>query len=210
LRLRRRDRARDRHARRLVRGAPRRRAPPGLEPRLHRDVVSRTVNPSAGAPALPEPGAALATPRPVPTVRAQRRATTDPRWVRLTLTALALLFLATFVVLPAAVVLREAFSHGARAYAAALVDANALAAVRLTLLTALVAVPLNTAFGLAAAWCVTRYRFAGRGLLVALIDLPFGVSPVISGMMLVLLFGAHGLVGPWLAAHGIRIVFAVP
>jgi sulfate/thiosulfate transport system permease protein len=169
------------------------------------------VNPPAEASALPDAAPAVAAaPRAAPAARALRRATTDPRWVRVTLTALALLFLATFVVLPAAVVLREAFSHGARAYAAALVDANALAAVRLTLLTALVAVPLNTAFGLAAAWCVTRYRFAGRGLLVALIDLPFGVSPVISGMMLVLLFGAHGLVGPWLAAHGIRIVFAVP
>jgi sulfate/thiosulfate transport system permease protein len=155
---------------------------------------------------------AIATlpPSPAAPVRAQRRATTDPRWVRLTLTAAALLFLATFVVLPAAFVLREAFAHGARAYAAALLDPDALAAVRLTLLTAAIAVPLNTAFGLAAAWSVTRYRFRGRALLVALIDLPFGVSPVIAGMLIVLLFGSQGLFGPWLVAHGIGVVFAVP
>jgi sulfate transport system permease protein len=151
------------------------------------------------------PAAPVAAP-----ARAQRRATTDPRWVRLTLTAAALLFLATFVVLPAAFVLREAFAHGARAYAAALLDPDALAAVRLTLLTAAIAVPLNTAFGLAAAWSVTRYRFRGRALLVALIDLPFGVSPVIAGMLIVLLFGSQGLFGPWLVAHGIGVVFAVP
>jgi sulfate/thiosulfate transport system permease protein len=161
-------------------------------------------------PALDDAIAALPAPPVAAPARAYRRATTDPRWVRLTLTAAALLFLATFVVLPAAFVLREAFAHGARAYAAALADPDALAAVRLTLLTAAIAVPLNTAFGLAAAWSVTRYHFRGRALLVALIDLPFGVSPVISGMLIVLLFGSQGLFGPWLVAHGIGVVFAVP
>ena len=161
-------------------------------------------------PGAPEPSALPAEAAPARAAARARRATEDPAWVRVTLTALALLFVAAFVVLPAAVVVREALARGAAAYAAALADADALSAVRLTLVTAAVAVPLNTAFGLAAAWCVTRYRFPGRALVVALIDLPFGVSPVISGMVIVLLFGAQGLFGPWLAGHGLRIVFAVP
>jgi sulfate/thiosulfate transport system permease protein len=140
----------------------------------------------------------------------RRSATEDPRWVRVKLVSLALLFLGAFVALPVVVILKEALGRGAAAYLAALADADALAAIELTLLTAAIAVPLNTGFGLAAAWCVTRYRFRGRALLVALIDLPFGVSPVISGMVIVLLFGSHGLIGPWLAAHGLRVVFAVP
>ena len=138
------------------------------------------------------------------------RVTEDARWVRWTLTGTTLAFLALFVLLPIAAVFHEALSQGWRVFALALVDPDALSAVKLTLLTAAVAVPLNTAFGLAAAWCVTRFRFPGRNVLVTLIDLPFGVSPVISGMMIVLLFGTKGLLGPWLAAHGLRVVFAVP
>jgi sulfate transport system permease protein len=174
-----------------------------------------TVTPPCDdATALPAPRAAQGGPRApdaaVAPVPRRRAATQDPPWVRAALVSLALLFLGAFVVLPVAVILKEALSRGAAAYLAALADADALAAIRLTLLTAAVAVPLNTAFGLAAAWCVTRYRFRGRALLVALIDLPFGVSPVISGMVIALLFGARGLFGPWLAAHGLRVVFAVP
>ena len=171
------------------------------------------MTPTFDNAAAAEPLAAVppaAAPAAVARARARRRATEDPRWVRFSLTGLALLFLAAFVVLPAVVVLREGFARGAAAYATALADADALAAIRLTLLTAAVAVPLNTAFGLAAAWCVTRYRFPGRALILALIDLPFGVSPVISGMVIVLLFGGQGLFGPWLTAHGLHMVFAVP
>ncbi len=127
-----------------------------------------------------------------------------------TLTALALLFVAALVLLPAGTVLVEALRGGLALWWEALRDPDALAAIRLTLLVAAVAVPLNALFGLAAAWSVTRFRWAGKHVLVSLVDLPFGVSPVISGMVTVLLFGAHGWLGPWLQAHGWRVVFAVP
>jgi sulfate/thiosulfate transport system permease protein len=139
-----------------------------------------------------------------------RGATEDPPAVRWALVAVALLFVAGFVLVPAATILGEALRGGVRLWWKALVDPDALAAVKLTLLVAAVAVPLNALFGLAAAWSVTRFRFAGKSVLVSLIDLPFGVSPVISGMVTVLLFGAQGWLGPWLAAHDVRIVFAVP
>jgi sulfate/thiosulfate transport system permease protein len=142
--------------------------------------------------------------------KAARRPDEDPPAVRVALTALALLFLAAFVLVPAAAVVVEALKDGVDLYWRALGDADALAAVRLTLLVAAVAVPVNAAFGLAAAWSVTRFRFPGKSVLVSLIDLPFGVSPVISGMVTVLLFGAHGWLGPWLAAHDVKVVFAVP
>jgi sulfate transport system permease protein len=145
-----------------------------------------------------------ASPRPV------RRATDDPLWVRVILVGVALAFVALFVLLPTATIFSEALKEGWHVYLAALRHHDALAAIRLTLLTAAVAVPLNTAFGLAAAWSVTRFRFRGKNVLVSLIDLPFGVSPVISGMATVLLFGAHGWFGPWLQAHDLEIVFAVP
>ncbi|BDG08447.1 sulfate ABC transporter permease subunit CysW [Anaeromyxobacter paludicola] len=136
--------------------------------------------------------------------------TTDPAWVRHGLTALALAFLALFIGLPVAAVLSEALSKGAGLYLAALRDADAVAAVKLTLLAAAIAVPLNALFGLAAAWSVTRFRYRGKDLLLSLIDLPFGVSPVIAGMVMVLLFGSHGLLGPWLVAHDLQVIFAVP
>ncbi|HET8542127.1 MAG TPA: sulfate ABC transporter permease subunit CysW [Anaeromyxobacter sp.] len=151
----------------------------------------------------PTPAAARPRPRP-------RRATEDPRAVRWTLTAVALLFLAAFVLVPAAAVVTEALRDGAALWWASLRDADALAAIRLTLLVAAISVPLNALFGLAAAWSVTRFRWRGKSVLVSLVDLPFGVSPVISGMVTVLLFGAHGWFGPWLAEHGVKIVFAVP
>jgi sulfate transport system permease protein len=139
-----------------------------------------------------------------------RRATEDHPVVRWGLTAAALLFLGAFVLIPSAVVLVEALRGGIALWWKALVDPDALAAVRLTLLVALIAVPLNAVFGVAAAWSITRFRYPGKNILVSLIDLPFGVSPVISGMVTVLLFGSHGWLGPWLSAHDVRIVFAVP
>jgi sulfate transport system permease protein len=135
---------------------------------------------------------------------------TEPPALRRTLLALALGFLALFLVLPLVVVFGQALSHGLRAYLGALGEPDATAALRLTLLAAAIAVPLNVVFGLAAAWAVARFDFPGRSLLVTLIDLPFAVSPVISGMVFVLLFGRQGLFGPWLADHGVKIVFAVP
>jgi len=155
--------------------------------------------------AAPSPTAAAA-PRPRPL----RRAGSDPLWVRVTLVALALAFVALFVVLPTATIFAEALKKGWQVYLAALRHPDAIAAARLTLLTAAVAVPVNTAFGLAAAWSITRFRFRGKNVLVSLIDLPFAVSPVISGMATVLLFGARGWFGPWLQAHDLEVVFAVP
>jgi sulfate transport system permease protein len=130
--------------------------------------------------------------------------------VRRILIGAALAFVAVFLVLPLAVVFSEAFDRGAAAYVAAVAEPYARAAVRLTLLTALIAVPLNLLFGVAAAWAIARFEFRGKKLLVTVIDLPFSVSPVISGMLFVLLFGAQGLLGPWLQSHGIRIIFALP
>jgi len=142
--------------------------------------------------------------------RAVTRATGESRWVRWTLTATALVFLALVLVLPLALVFVQAFAKGLPAYWEAIRESDALSAARLTLLIAAIAVPVNLVFGVAAAWCISKFRFPGRNLLVTLIDLPFAVSPVISGMIFVLLFGAHGWLGPWLAEHDIRIIFAVP
>jgi sulfate transport system permease protein len=129
---------------------------------------------------------------------------------RLVLIAAASAFLAVFLVVPLAVVFSEALGKGFAAYRDALAAPDALASVRLTLLVAAIAVPLNTGFGLAAAWAISKFDFPGKSLLTTLIDLPFSVSPVISGMVYVLLFGAQGLFGPFFAAHGLKIVFAVP
>lgn len=135
---------------------------------------------------------------------------TEPRVVRWLLTGLALLFLALFLVVPLVAIFGQAFSKGVASYLAALHEPDALSAVKLTLIGAAVAVPLNAIFGVAAAWAITRFSFPGKNLLITLIDLPFAVSPVIAGMMFVLLFGAHGWFGPWLDDHDIRIIFAVP
>ena len=134
----------------------------------------------------------------------------EPRLVRATLIIGAFGFLALFLFLPLAAVFYEALRQGLALYVAALTEPDALAAVRLTLLTAAIAVPLNAAFGLAAAWAIAKFRFRGRNLLITLIDLPFAVSPVIAGMIFILLFGAHGWLGPWLQAHDLQIVFAAP
>jgi len=164
---------------------------------------------AAAAASGPAAGPAAALGRPARPALA-RRPDEDPPAVRWTLTGLALLFLAAFVLVPAAAVVVEALKDGLALWWRSFADPDALAAIRLTLLVAGVAVPLNALFGLAAAWSITRFRFPGKNVLVSLIDLPFGVSPVISGMVTVLLFGAHGWLGPWLIAHGVRIVFAVP
>ncbi len=138
------------------------------------------------------------------------RATHDPAWVRWTLTAVALLFLLFFLVLPLAAVFTEALRRGAGAYFAAVREPDALAAIRLTLLTAAIAVPSNLVFGVAAAWLIAKFQFRGKSLLTTLIDLPFAVSPVISGLIYVLVFGLQGWFGEWLLDHDIKIIFAVP
>jgi len=142
--------------------------------------------------------------------RAVTRATGESRAVRWTLIAIALGFLAVTLVLPLVLVFTQALAKGLPAYWAAITEPDALSAARLTLLVALIAVPVNVVFGVAAAWCISKFSFPGKNLLITLIDLPFAVSPVISGMIFVLLFGAHGWFGPWLSQHDIKIIFAVP
>jgi sulfate transport system permease protein len=137
-------------------------------------------------------------------------ASRDPTALRLALIALTLVFLSLFLVAPLAVVATEAFREGLGAYFAALVDPAARSAVLLTLTIALIAVPINAAFGVCAAWLIAKFDFPGKTALTTLIDLPFSVSPVVSGLVFVLVFGAQGLLGPWLAAHKIQIIFAVP
>ena len=129
---------------------------------------------------------------------------------RYTLLAIAMLYLLGLVALPLVVVFVEAFAKGIGSYIQALLDPYALAAMRLTLLTAAIVVPLNLAFGIAAAWAIAKFEFRGKNVLITVIDLPFAVSPVISGLIYVLMFGAQGWFGPWLMAHNIRIIFAVP
>jgi sulfate/thiosulfate transport system permease protein len=141
---------------------------------------------------------------------AHERPTTERVWVRRTLIGIALLFMALVLVLPLVLVFVEAFRKGAEVYFAAFDDPQTQAAIRLTLLVAAIAVPLNLVFGIAAAWCVAKYEFPGKAFLTTLIDLPFSVSPVVSGMVYVLLFGAQSVLGPWLRANNIEIIFAVP
>jgi sulfate transport system permease protein len=137
-------------------------------------------------------------------------ATLEPFWVRALLITLALAFSALFLLLPLVAVFAEAFRKGWQAYFTAIVEPDALSAIRLTLLTASIAVPLNLVFGVAASWAIAKFEFHGKSLLLTLIDLPFSVSPVISGLIYVLLFGAHGWFGAWLAEHDVQILFAVP
>ena len=135
---------------------------------------------------------------------------TEPAPVRWLLIAVALAFLGLFLVLPLAAVFSQALEKGVEAYFAAFSDPDALSAIRLTLLTAAICVPLNLVFGVIASWLIAKFDFRGKSLLVTLIDLPFSVSPVISGMIYVLLFGLQGWFGPWLSAHDVKILFAVP
>lgn len=134
----------------------------------------------------------------------------ESRGVRILLISIALLFVGLVVVLPMLTVIAQSFRKGWETYAEAISDPDAISALRLTLTVAVVAVPLNTLFGAAAAWAITKFKFRGKNLLITLIDLPFGVSPVISGMVYILLFGAQGLIGPWLMEHDYKIVFATP
>jgi sulfate/thiosulfate transport system permease protein len=135
---------------------------------------------------------------------------TEPRWVRRLLIGLATLFLGLFVAVPLGVVFSQALAKGIGAYLEAIQRPDSLSAIRLTLLVAVVAVPLNTVFGVAAAWLIAKYRFRGRDMLVTLIDLPFSVSPVVAGLVFVLLFGQQGWLGPTLADNDVKIIFAVP
>ncbi len=134
----------------------------------------------------------------------------EPRLVRWLLLAVALTFLTLFLFVPLAAVFYEALRKGVSVYLAAITDTYALDAIRLTLLSTAIAVPLNIIFGVAAAWAVAKFEFYGKSVLITLIDLPFAVSPVIAGLIYVLLFGAQGWLGPWLIAHEIKIIFAVP
>jgi sulfate/thiosulfate transport system permease protein len=135
---------------------------------------------------------------------------TEPRWVRALLIGAALLFLGIFLLLPLIVVFTEAFKKGLDVYLDSIREPDAAAAIRLTLIAAGIAVPLNLLFGVAAAWAIAKFQFPGKSLLITLIDLPFSVSPVISGLVYVLLFGLQGWLGPWLAERDIKIIFAVP
>ncbi len=138
------------------------------------------------------------------------RATQEPAWVHLTLIGVALAFLTLFLFIPLISVFYEALKKGVDVYFASLVEADALSAIKLTLITAAVAVPLNLVFGVAAAWAIAKFEFRGKNLLITLIDLPFSVSPVIAGLIYVLIFGLQGWLGPWLYEHDIKIMFAVP
>jgi sulfate transport system permease protein len=147
---------------------------------------------------------------PTLTTNKVQAGTTEARWIRRGLIGLALLFMFLFLVLPLAAVFTEALRKGLDAYLEALKEPDAWSAIRLTLIVAAVAVPLNLVFGVAAAWAIAKYEFKGKSLLTTLVDLPFSVSPVVAGLVYVLVFGAHGWFGPWLQANDIKIVFAVP
>ncbi len=139
-----------------------------------------------------------------------RAATSESRFARLSLIVAALAFVGLFLLLPLAAVFTEALRKGPAEFFVALGDAETFSAIRLTLIVAAIAVPLNLVFGVAAAWAIAKFEFKGKAFLTTLIDLPFSVSPVISGLVFVLLFGSHSLIGPWLQSHGIQILFAVP
>jgi len=137
-------------------------------------------------------------------------ATTEPAWVRRTLIGAALVFLTLFLFVPLLTVFVEAFKKGWEVYLASIVEPDALSAIKLTLIAAAISVPMNLAFGVAAAWCIAKFDFRGKNLLLTLIDLPFSVSPVISGLIYMLIFGLQGWFGEWLRDHDLKIVFAVP
>ena len=145
--------------------------------------------------------------QPVPRAKA---GTTEAPWVRYLLITVALLFVLLFLILPLAAVFTEALRKGFGAYLEALKEPDAWSAIQLTLIAAAIAVPLNLVFGVAAAWAIAKYEFRGKSFLTTLVDLPFSVSPVVAGLMYVLLFGAQGWFGPWLQANDIKIIFAVP
>ena len=157
----------------------------------------------SGVPVVPTTPARRGEPPSAPQIL-------EPLWVRGALIAIALTFLTLFLFVPLVAVFVEAFRKGWHAYVAAIVEEDAISAIKLTLITAVIAVPLNLVFGVAASWCIAKFEFRGKNILLTLIDLPFSVSPVISGLIYVLLFGAQGWFGPWLQEHDIKILFAVP
>lgn len=137
-------------------------------------------------------------------------ASRDPLWIRALLITIAVLFLLIFLFVPLAVVFTEALAKGWDVFLAAFTEENALSAILLTLKTVAISVPLNALFGIAAAWAVTRFDFKGKSILISLIDLPFAVPPVVSGLALILMFGSKGLLGTWLVEHGFQIIFSTP
>ena len=141
---------------------------------------------------------------------ALRNATTEPTWVKWTLIGVALAFLTVFLFIPLAIVFFEAFKKGVEVYVASVTEADALSAIRLTLLAAAISVPLNLVFGVAAAWCIAKFDFRGKNVLLTLIDLPFSVSPVIAGLIYVLIFGLQGWFGESLRDHDVKVIFALP
>ncbi len=151
----------------------------------------------------------LPLPAPAP-ARAALAATTEPPWVRRVLIGVALVFLSFFLFVPLIAVFVEAFKKGAGVYITAITDADALSAIYLTLIAAGISVPLNLVFGVAAAWCIAKFEFRGKNVLLTLIDLPFSVSPVIVGLIYVLIFGLQGWAGEWLRDHDLKVIFAVP
>ncbi len=154
--------------------------------------------------------AADLTVRAAGTVAGRGRTASEPALVRRILISGALVFLGLFLFVPLTAVFAQAFEKGLVAYLQAIREPEAWSSIRLTLVTAAIAVPLNLVFGIAASWAITKFRFPGKSLLITLIDLPFAVSPVISGMVFILLFGSGGVFGPWVEAHHLKIVFAVP
>ena len=141
---------------------------------------------------------------------ATSRATSEPAWVRRLLISIVLLFLGLFLFMPLIAVFTEALRHGFATYFAAIIDPNAFSAMKLTLIAAIIAVPLNVIFGVAAAWAIAKFEFKGKSILITLIDLPFAVSPVIAGLIYILIFGMQGWFGSYLFDHDIKIIFAVP
>ena len=163
----------------------------------------------------PKAEAARRHPLPVPGVTTQkarrpRLAREEPAWVRVTLIGTGLLFMTLFLLVPLVVVFAEAFKRGIDVYLAAIVEPDALSAVLLTVIAAAVSVPLNLVFGVAAAWAIARFDFRGKSMVLTLIDLPFSVSPVIAGLVFVLIFGLQGWFGGWLREHDLKIIFALP
>jgi len=140
----------------------------------------------------------------------RNRATSEPVWIRWTLTGIALSFLTLFLFVPLAAVFTEALRKGFETYIAALTEADALSAIKLTFIAALIAVPLNLVFGVAAAWAIAKFDFKGKSILITLIDLPFAVSPVVAGLIYVLIFGLQGWMGEWLLDNDMKVIFAIP
>jgi sulfate transport system permease protein len=168
-------------------------------------VLNSDLSRTAASRPLPSPTPLRGVSPPV-----SLNATTEPRWVRVTLVTVALLFLSLFLFVPLAAVFIEAFKKGVGVYLAAITDPDAASAIKLTLIAAAISVPLNLVFGIAAAWSIAKFEFRGKNLLLTLIDLPFSVSPVIVGLIYMLVFGLQGWFGEWMRDHDIKILFAVP